>query len=130
MKSDITKYAIVGMGFGFPITVGCMALFGGMHEMLGELLVWMAASALYGILSGIMNSSKVELSLPAALALHCLGCLLITLGAAFLCGYITSAASALPLLIPFAVIYAVVFALCIGMMKCNEKQINQALQKE
>ena len=69
MKKDFVKFAIVGMGFGFPITVGCMALFGGMQEFMGELLVWMAASALYGILSGVMYESSLELYLPAALGL-------------------------------------------------------------
>ena len=50
--------AIIGMGFGFPITLLCMALIGGCNAVMKELLIWMAASALYGVLSTIMGSEK------------------------------------------------------------------------
>lgn len=129
MKMNYAQNAIVGMGFGFPITLLCMTLIGGYNDVIAEFLVWMAASALYGILSGVMFRGKLELPLPAALGLHCLGCLAITLGATVVCGYVTDIVSALPVLIPFAVIYAVVYGLCVCMMKRNEKQINQALNE-
>lgn len=127
MKTNSLLNAIVGMGFGFPITVLCMTLMGGYNEIVAGLLVWVVASALYGILSGIMFSAKNEMALPAALGLHCLGCLLITAGAAYICGFVTDPVSFLLVLAVFAVIYAVVFALCILMMKRNEKQVNRML---
>ena len=130
MKTNYMQNAIVGMGFGFPITLLCMTLFGGFNDVIAEFLVWMVASALYGILSGVMFYRKDELPLPAALGLHCLGCLLITMGAAVFCGYVTGVADLLPVLIPFVGIYLLVYLLCICMMKKNEKQINQALQEK
>ena len=50
--------AIIGMGFGFPITLLGMALIGGYNAVVQEFLVWMVASALYGVLSTIMDEKK------------------------------------------------------------------------
>lgn len=126
------KYAfsgIIGMGFGFPITLLCMTLIGGFNPVLKEFLVWMTASALYGLLSVMMDSIKLELNLPVSLGLHFLGVAAITLGAALICGYISSPASLLPILVPTVIIYAVVCGLCFLLMKKDEKTINQALEE-
>lgn len=130
MKKGIMSNALVGMGIGFPVMVGCMILFGGFNAVTKELLVWLVASALYGILSGVMFSWHEELPLPAALGLHCLGCLTITVTAAVLCGYITGLSSAVAVLIPFVVIYGAIYGGCVWAMKRNEKQINQALDDQ
>ena len=130
MKTNYLQNAIIGMGFGFPVTLVCMALFGGFHPVLRELMIWMAASALYGILSGVIFTKNEEFPLPVAVGLHCLGCIVITLGAAALCGYVTGIADILPVLIPALIIYALIYGICILMMKHNEKQINQVLQKK
>ena len=122
--------AIIGMGFGFPITLLCMTLIGGYNAVVGEFLVWMAASALYGILSTVMDSEKKELPLPVSIGLHALGCIVITIGAALLCGYIKSVADVLPILIPTFIIYVAVCFICFLLMKQNEKTINKALEKE
>ena len=122
--------AIIGMGFGFPITLLCMTLIGGYNAVVQEFLVWMAASALYGVLSTIMNESKFDLPLPVSIGLHCFGCVAITMGAALLCGYISSIADVLPILIPAVIIYAVVCLICFLLMKQNEKQINKALEEK
>ena len=105
--------AIVGMGFGFPITLLCMALIGGYNAVVQEFLVWMVASALYGVLSTVMDSKKFDMPLPA-----------------LLCGYIHSIADVLPILIPALVIYIVVCLICFLLMKQNEKQINKALEEK
>lgn len=122
--------AIIGMGFGFPITLLCMTLIGGYNAVVGEFLVWMAASALYGLLSTVMDSEKIDLPLPASIGLHALGCIVITIGAALLCGYIKSVADMLPILIPAFIIYVVVCFICFLLMKQNEKNINKALDAE
>ena len=122
--------AIIGMGFGFPITLLSMTLIGGYNAVVQEFLVWMAASALYGVLSTIMNESKFDLPLPVSIGLHFFGCVAITMGAALLCGYVSSIADVLPVLIPAVIIYAVVCLICFLLMKQNEKQINKALEEK
>lgn len=128
MKKHLIERAIIGMGYGFPITLLCMTLIGGWNGVIRELLVWMIASALYGILSGAMFSGKLEWPLPALLGVHCLGCLAVTVAAALINGYASDAASLLPILLPFAVIYAAVYGVCVWLMKRSEKQINEALK--
>lgn len=120
--------AIVGMGFGFPITLLCMILIGGYNAVMKELLVWMAASALYGVLSTAMDEKKFEMPLPVSVGLHFFGCVAITLAAALFCGYISALADVLPVLIPVIVIYFVVYFICFLLMKQNEKAVNKALE--
>jgi len=122
--------AIIGMGFGFPITLLCMILLGGYNAVMKEFLVWMAASALYGVLSTIMDDKKFDMPLPVSVGLHFFGCVAITMGAALLCGYIGSISDVLPILIPAIIIYFVVYFICFLLMKQNEKQINKALKEK
>lgn len=129
MKKYILN-AIIGMGFGFPITLLCMILIGGYNVVMREFLVWMAASALYGVLSTVMDSKKLDMPLPVSISLHALGCIVITMGAALLCGYIQSVADVLPILIPAILIYLVVCLVCFLLMKQTEKQINKALEEK
>ena len=129
MKKYILN-AIIGMGFGFPITLLCMLLIGGYNVVMREFLVWMAASALYGVLSTVMDSKKLDMPLPVSISLHALGCIVITMGAALLCGYIQSVADVLPILIPAILIYLVVCLVCFLLMKQTEKQINKALEEK
>ena len=129
MKKYILN-AIIGMGFGFPITLLCMILIGGYNVVMREFLVWMAASALYGVLSTVMDNKKLDMPLPVSIGLHALGCIVITMGAALLCGYIQSVADVLPILIPAILIYLVVCLVCFLLMKQTEKQINKALEEK
>ena len=122
--------AIIGMGFGFPITLLCMVLIGGYNAVVQEFLVWMVASALYGVLSTIMYETKFDLPLPVSIGLHFFGCVVITMGAALLCGYVSSIADVLPILIPAVIIYAVVCLICFLLMKQNEKAVNKALEEK
>ena len=103
--------AIVGMGFGFPITLLCMTLIGGYNEVVRELLIWMGASALYGLLSVAMESKKLDMPLP-------------------LSGYISRIVDVLLVLAPTVVIYIAVCLICFLLMKKDEKQINKALQEK
>ena len=68
--------------------------------------------------------------LPVSIGLHALGCIVITMGAALLCGYIQSVADVLPILIPAILIYLVVCLVCFLLMKQTEKQINKALEEK
>ena len=122
--------AIVGMGFGFPITLLCMTVFGGFSPMVKEFLVWMIASALYALLATFMDSSKLEMPLPLSFGIHFFGCAAITLGAAMINGYITCFADILPILLPTVVIYIAICGVCFWLMKKNEKEVNQALENK
>lgn len=122
--------AITGMGFGFPITLLCMTLIGGYNAVVREFLIWMSASALYGVLTAAMYSIKFDMAMPVSIGLHFFGCVAITMGAALLCGYVATIADVLPVLIPAIVIYIVVCFICFMLMKQNEKQINKALENK
>ena len=100
MKKSVFWNAIIGMGFGFPITVACMAMLGGFDGAARELLVWVGASALYGVFSGLAYHWKLEVPLPVSLGLHCLGCLLITVAAVLLNGYVKCVGDLVPVLVP------------------------------
>ena len=130
MKKNYLFNAIVGMGFGFPITLLCMVLIGGYKEVLREFIVWMVASALYGVLSGVIYNWKNDLPLWGAVGLHAVGCLTITMAAAMICGYVKSVTDVLPVLIPAVIVYLVVYAICVLMMKRSEKQVNKALEEK
>lgn len=127
MKKYISN-AIIGMGFGFPITLLCMTIFGDYNAVVREFIVWMIASALYGILATVVDSSKIEMPMPVSFGIHFFGCVAITLGAAFLSGYLTSLTDILPILIPTLVIYVLICGLCFWLMKKNEKEVNKALK--
>ena len=118
MKKYISG-AIIGMGFGFPVTLLCMGLFGGYNAVIKEFLVWMVASALYGLLATIMDAVKKEMALPVSFAIHFFGCVIITLGAAFLNGYISSIMDFLSIVIPTIVIYVAICGICFWLMKKN-----------
>lgn len=129
MKKHYLLNAIIGMGFGFPITLLCMVIIGGYNEVLQEFIVWMVASALYGLLSSIVFNRQSNLPLWGSIGFHAAGCLTITLAAALLCGYITRFSDVLPVLIPAIIVYLLVYGICVLMMKQNEKQVNKALKK-
>lgn len=130
MKNKIAWGALMGMGFGFPVTLLCMAAIGGYNEVIREFLVWLVASALYGILSIVLFNRKNDLPRAAVLGLHILGCVLITGGAALINGYISKLGDVLPILIPAIIIYAVVFGICYLTNKKAEKEINKALEEK
>lgn len=130
MKKNYWINAIIGMGFGFPITLLSMTLIGGFNGVVKEFLVWMIASALYGILSGLFFNHKSSFSLPVAISLHCLGCLTVTVTAVMICGYGSSFLTILLSILPvFAAVYVVVYIVCFFLMKNDEKQINRALEE-
>lgn len=127
MKKYVAS-AFVGMGFGFPVTLLCMTLFGGYNAVVKEFFVWMIASALYGILATVMDSSKNEMPMPLSFGIHFFGCVAITLGAALLNGYVTSLNDLIPILVPTLVIYVAICGICFWLMKKNEKEVNKELE--
>lgn len=124
------SYALSGTGIGFPVTALCMLLIGGWNEVTREILVWMAASALFGITSGLFFR-KENLNLLTATALHCVCCLCIASLAGWLCGYAPSFLKLIGSMIPvFALVYAVVYLSIFFGMKKEAERINRALDAE
>lgn len=130
-SSLLIQAALSGMGFGFPVTLLCMTLIGGYNGVIREFLVWMAASALFGILSALLFRDDIDLPFPAALALHCAGCFIVSVSAAAIIGYADSLVTLITAILPvFVIVYALIYAVCFAIMKHHEKQINNALNKE
>lgn len=129
-SSAIIQSALTGMGFGFPVTLLCMTAIGGYNAVIAEFLVWLVASALFGILSDVLFHSKNDLPLPAAMALHCVGCFLVAVSAAAIIGYSENLLDLICGILPvFVIVYVIIYAVCILIMKHHEKQINEALNK-
>ncbi len=132
MKKNIpwVEYALSGTGIGFPVTAVCMLLIGGFSQATKELLIWVTASALFGITSGLFFQ-KLNLKLLTATVLHFVCCLLIGSCAGWLCGYADSFLELLAGMVPvFVLVYAIVY-LCIYLgMKREAERINRALEEE
>lgn len=121
---------LTGIGYGIPATLVCMTLIGGYREPIGELAAWTIASALIGILSGVTFGNE-RLNLPAALALHGLGSLIIAVVTAAVCGYSEDPVQILLAVLPvFVIIYAVIYAINYAIIKHHERQINRALREK
>lgn len=123
-------YALNGAGIGFPITVLCMLLIGGWNQATWELLVWLTASVLFGLTSGLFFQ-KLNLKLLTATGLHFLCCLTVASAAGWLCGYADSFLELLGAMVPvFVLVYAVVYLAIFFAMKREAEQINKALEEE
>lgn len=130
-NSSLLHNALIGIGIGIPCTLICMTIIIGYNEIIEGFLIWTVASALFGIFSGLCFDKFDKLNLPAAMALHCLGCLLVATTAAFLCGFDDNFFTVLLNILPmFLIVYVVIFLFCITVMKLEEKKINKALDKE
>ena len=124
------SYAISGAGIGFPVTAVCMLLIGGYNQATRELLIWMLASVLFGLTSGLVFQ-KLNLKLIAATALHFVCCLIIASTAGWLCGYAESFGALLGGMLPmFVLVYAVVYLASFFGMKREAEQINRALEEK
>ena len=88
-NESLFSFALTGAGIGFPVTVLCMTLIGGFNQASRELLIWLAASVLFGLISGLFFQN-LNLKLFTATALHFICCLAIASLAGWLCGYAES----------------------------------------
>ena len=129
-KESLISYALAGTGIGFPVTALCMTLIGGCNQATRELLIWMVASALFGLASGLFFR-KENLNPLTATILHFACCLVIASGAGWLCGYAESFLGLLGAMLPvFVVIYIVVYLAIFFTMKQEAKKINKTLEAE
>lgn len=125
-----TSCILTSAGIGFIATVSCMLLFGGWNEATRELLIWLSASVLFGIASGLFFR-KEDGSLLTATALHFVCCLGIAAGAGWLCGYAEGFLTLLGAMIPvFLAVYAVVYLAFFFAMKREAARVNRNLKAE
>lgn len=126
---DIVLACISGIGIGMPVTIICMLILGGWNETIKEFLVWLVASALFGVLSILFKNSRI--SLPIITAIHCVGCLIITCTACAINGYSDSFWSILISVLPvFVVVYAAIYITTLIAAKAEAKKINEALNSK
>lgn len=124
---DFVFAVLTGIGIGIPVTLICMICIGGWNEVIKEFLVWTIASALFGVLS-VVTFKNDRMNLILSTALHCVGCLLITLSACTVIGYSDSFFELLLAVAPiFVVIYAVIYSANFFTMRKNAKEANEVL---
>jgi hypothetical protein len=129
-NESLISFALSGTGIGFPITALCMLLIGGYNGATREILIWMAASALFGVVSGLFFR-KQDVNLLMATGLHFVCCLGIASTAGWLCGYAESFLSLVGSILPvFVLVYAVVYLSIFFSMKREAERINKALEAE
>ena len=124
------QYALVGIGYGIPVTLICMALIGGWQAPLGEFTTWTVASALIGILSGTVFGSE-KLTLPQAVAIHGAVTLSIVVASCWICGYDSDPIRILASMFPvFLIVYVLICGINCFLIKQEEKRINAALNSD
>lgn len=130
-KLPIFTFLLNGIGIGIPVTLLCMTLIGGYNQVLKEFMTWTVASALFGLISGLVFQNNDKLNLPLSLAIHCVGCLAVAIGACLFCGYASSLKELVVSILPvFVIVYVLIYAVCAIAMKINEAKINKELNKE
>ena len=126
---NIVLALISGIGIGMPITILCMTLIGGFGPVVKEFLVWLVASALFGVLSLIFNSNKMNLILSTVI--HCVGCLGITCAACTINGYSNNFFEMLLAILPvFVVVYVVIYTAALISNKMEAKKLTETLNKK
>lgn len=130
MKNKSVLTAIItGMGIGMPVAILCMILIGGYQAVMKEFIVWLVASALFGLMSKVFFDNE-KLTLPLATALHFAGCLTVTMVAGMICGYSQSFVSLFLGIAPvFVVVYVVIYGVSYISMKREAKKANEKLSK-
>lgn len=127
---DYVVSMLVGIGIGIPVTLICMISLGGWNTVIREFLVWTVASALFGVLS-VLFFENDRLNAFLSTALHCVGCLGITLGACAINGYGEKFLDLLLAIVPvFVVVYAAIYAITFFSMRKSAKQANEAINKK
>ena len=133
MKTKILNHIIVGLGIGFVITTVCFWAFGAYETgglgLMRQMTAWLVASALYGLISMIYDSS---IRFPYSLIIHFVVCAVVTFAAVFasgiMVGYTGSWYSVILAVLPvFVVIYIVVGAAVTLACKCEAKKLNEKI---
>lgn len=132
MLKKIFSHIGTGLAIGWPVTTACLWIYKA-YEAAGPVVirqftVWLAASAMYGLISLIYDS---DLPRPATVVLHFLGCLTVTFAA--------SAASGMfaffdpwpdwfiYVLPTFVVVYIIIGVVSCIVERCSVRKINEKI---
>ncbi len=114
------------IGTGAIVTVIICCIFGGYNDTVKGFIIWMIASILYGIATRLIMFS-CKLSLPLSTAIHAVICFAVTIAAMKLCNYETT--SLLTVLVPFIIVYLIIYAACYFSWKAEAKRANERLSR-
>lgn len=134
MAKKIFKHIIVGLAIGFVCTTACLWIFrayeaGGIFVMR-QFTMWLLASAMYGVISLIYDTS---VPFPLSLILHFTGCLAITFAGGVLSGFmevLTWKEWFISVIPGFVIIYLIIGIAITLVSKYNAKKINKKIGKE
>ncbi len=127
----IQNAIITGIGIGMPVTIICMILIGGFNPIIKEFLVWLIASALFGVASVVSFQLLSKANLLLSTVIHCVCCFGITIAAAAIIGYSSNILSLITAIGPvFIVVYAVIYFCHFFVGRKNAKQVNEQLSKK
>lgn len=120
--------AVFGVGIGIPVTVICKSAMGGYNETLREIIVWIVASALLGLVSSVFFIGKFNFLVSTII--HCISCFTVAMSACAICGYIDSMHTVFAEILPiFVIVYLVLYLVGITIAKIEVKQVNDMLNK-
>lgn len=135
MDNNINKLSywitviLASIGVGAIITVAVTCLNGGFDETVRRFIIWIIASALFGIAS-LLIFGKASFSLPLATALHAVICFGIVIAAVSLCGYDGGLGGNIAIIASvFAVVYIVIYIIAYFASKSEAAKINSKLNK-
>lgn len=134
MRKKIAEHLITGLGIGFIVTTACLWAFK-LNEASGatvmrQFTTWLAASALYGLISLIYDS---DIPLPFSLAIHFTACAAVTFAASYISGILDFMRwyewfiYVLPV---FVVLYLIIGVAVTLTTKCQEKKINNKIKNK
>lgn len=128
MMRKILPYLQTGLAIGFVATAISMMVIQGVNDVTKQILVWMAASAIFGLVSMIFMNDRI--SLPLATLIHFVVCASVAIGAGALLGYADSLWSLIAGVMPvFLVIYLVVSVVIYLSIWLNARALNRRLKE-
>lgn len=117
-----------GISVGVPVAVFCMVVMGTFNDTLQQVIVWIIASALIGLLSAVFFAEKINLIVSTIV--HCVGCFVVAVAASILCGYSDNLGEVVLMILPiFLIIYVVLYAVVMIYLKIQAKRIDKVLNK-
>jgi len=107
MFKKILEHVGVGLAIGSVISTACIAIFNGMDGTIVQVIAWLCASVMFGLVSLIYDIDA--LPQPLAIGLHALLCCGIAVGTGYLLGYGDHLGSMLAMMLPlFIIVYLLI----------------------
>lgn len=134
MRKKIIEHLIIGLGIGFVVTTACLWAFklneASGAQVMRQFTTWLAASALYGLISLIYDSN---ISFPLSLAIHFTGCAAITFIASYISGimdFMKLSEWFIYVLPVFIILYLIIGAVVTVITQCQAKKINEKIKRK